>query len=312
LSARDSNGRRRDGRKAGGGGNVAVLGPRTSHAAPNHDEPLLDGAYISPRRTLGAELAYDLRILQVLARSNFKLKYAGSVLGYAWSLAKPMAYFAVLWVVFGRLFNSGIDRYPLYLLIGIVLNTFLVDAVSATLPSLVSSGPTIRRISFPPFVVPLATTLAAAMTFLANCVVVAIFLGLSRVGPGLDWLLVVPLMLELYLFVVAIALVASTLYVRFRDVGQIWEVLSSLLFFSAPIMYPIAILPHWAQRVVGFNPFVQLMQDTRSVLLGSDAAKDGVGAPVDNRLFPIGIVLGLLLVSLWLYRRESPRFAERA
>jgi ABC-2 type transport system permease protein len=150
------------------------------------------------------------------------------------------------------------------------------------------------------------------MTFLANCVVVAIFLGLSRVGPGLDWLLVVPLMLELYLFVVAIALVASTLYVRFRDVGQIWEVLSSLLFFSAPIMYPIAILPHWAQRVVGFNPFVQLMQDTRSVLLGSDAAKDGVGAPVDNRLFPIGIVLGLLLVSLWLYRRESPRFAERA
>ena len=110
--------------------------------------------------------------MQVLARAEFKLKYAGSVLGYVWSLAKPMAYFTVLWVVFRGVFNEGIHHYPLYLLIGIVLNTFLVDAVSATLPSLVSSGPTIRRISFPPLVIPLSTSLAAAMTFLVNCVVV--------------------------------------------------------------------------------------------------------------------------------------------
>src|SRR6201996_399933 len=136
----------------------------------------MDYTYIAPRATWRERLAYDARILQVLARAEFRLKYAGSILGYVWSLAKPMMYFAVLWVVFGSgVFNTGIKRYPLYLLIGIVLNTFLVDAVSAALPSIASSGPTLRRIAFPPIVIPVASTLATGMTFLANCVVVGIF-----------------------------------------------------------------------------------------------------------------------------------------
>src|SRR5215472_12754789 len=161
--------------------------------------------YSADRRTLREELAFGARLVGVLSRSEFKLKYAGSLLGYVWSLAKPLTYFTVLWVVFGTIFKSSIDRFPLYLLIGIVLNTFLIDAVSATLPSIVSKGPTIRRISFPPLLVPLATSLAAAMTFLANCVVVLVFLAVGRVQPGWDWLLLLPLLLELYLFVAAIA-----------------------------------------------------------------------------------------------------------
>jgi ABC-2 type transport system permease protein len=188
----------------------------------------------------------------------------------------------------------------------------VVDAVSATLPSIVWNAPTLRRVSFPPLVIPLASTLAAAMTFLANCVAVALFLAVSRTTPEPDWFLVVPLLLELYAFVLGLALVFSTLFVRFRDVGQIWEVAASLLFFSAPIMYPITILPLWAERLAGLNPFVQVMQDVRLVLLGNDASLAGVTARVDSRLIPIAIALGMLALGLVLHRRESPRFAERA
>src|SRR5262249_39844829 len=95
-----------------------------------------ESRYITARLTARERVAYDARIIGVLSRSEFKLKYAGSLLGYVWSLAKPLAYFTVLWVVFGSIFKSSIDRFPLYLLIGIVLNTFLIDAVSATLPSI--------------------------------------------------------------------------------------------------------------------------------------------------------------------------------
>jgi ABC-2 type transport system permease protein len=267
--------------------------------------------YIAPRATFGERLAYDVRVLSVLARSQFSLKYAGSVLGYLWSLAKPLMYFTVLWIVFGSLFKPGVERFPLYLLIGIVLYTFLADAITATLPSIVSSGPTIRRVAFPPLVIPLATSLATAMTFLANCVAVALFLAFERVEPEPNWLLLVPLLVELYLFVVALSLLASTLFVRFRDVGQIWEVGSSLLFFSSPIMYPVTILPGWAQRLVELNPFVQVLQDVRLVLLGSDVATGGVPARIDSRLFPIAIVVVLLVVGLLVHRRESPRFSER-
>jgi ABC-2 type transport system permease protein len=275
-------------------------------------DSVIQSTYTAPRATLRERLAYGARILQVLSRSEFRLKYAGSLLGYVWSLAKPLMYFTVLWIVFGNLFKLGVHRYPLYLLIGIVLYTFLADGVTAALPSIVSSGPTLRRISFPPIVIPLASTLASAMTFLANCAVVAVFLAVAQIQPSLDWLLLVPLLLELYAFVLALALLAATLYVRFRDVGHIWEVAVSLLFFSAPIMYPISILPEWAQRLAGFNPFVQVMQDVRSVLLGSEAASAGVTARVDTRLFPIAIAFAALAVALLVQRREAPRFAEHA
>ena len=270
------------------------------------------GSYLAPRGTLREQLAYDVRIVQVLSRAEFRLKYAGSVLGYVWSLAKPLMYFTVLWVVFAGLFEAGIDNYAVYLLIGIVLNTFLVDAVAATLPSIVSSGATIRRISFPSLVIPLSTSLAAAMTFAANCLVVAVFLAFSGIRPELDWLLLPPLLLELYVFILALALIAATYYVRFRDVAQIWDVAALLLFFTAPIMYPITILPDWAQRLDGFNPFVQVMQDVRAILLGPEAVEAGVTTRFDSRIFPILIAVGLLAVALRLHRRESPRFAERA
>ena len=84
------------------------------------------------------------------------------------------------------------------------------------------------------------------------------------------------------------------------------------LFFSAPIMYPITILPHWAQRLVELNPFVQVLQDVRSILLGSDLTTGGVPARVDSRLYPIAIAVVLLAIALLLHRRASPRFAERA
>lgn len=273
---------------------------------------MIEPTYIAPQVAFRDRFAYGARVIPVLSRSEFRLKYAGSLLGYVWSLAKPLMYFTVLWIVFGNLFEFGVHRYPLYLLIGIVLYTFLADAVTAALPSIVSSGPTLRRISFPPLVIPLSSTLASAMTFLANCVVVTVFLAVARIQPSLDWLLLVPLLLELYVFVLALALLAATLFVRFRDVGHIWEVAASLLFFSAPIMYPIAILPDWAQRLDGINPFVQVMQDVRSVLLGTDAATAGVAAQLDTRLIPIAIAFGALAVALLLHRREAPRFAERA
>jgi ABC-2 type transport system permease protein len=271
-----------------------------------------EARYIAPRATFRDRFAYDARILHVLSRSEFRLKYAGSLLGYVWSLAKPLMYFTVLWIVFGNLFKLGVHRYPLYLLIGIVLYTFLADAVTSALPSIVSSGPTLRRISFPPLVIPLASSLASAMTFLANCVAVAVFLAVGGVQPRLAWLLLVPLVLELYVFVLALALLAATLFVRFRDVGQIWEVASSLLFFSSPIMYPLTILPGWAQRFDGFNPFVQVMQDVRSVLLGPDATTAGVTVRLDTRLYPIAIALAALAIGLLVHRREAPRFAEHA
>ncbi len=266
--------------------------------------------YVAPQRPLRGRLAHYRRILGVLTRTEFKLKYAGSALGYAWSLFRPLLYFGVLWVVFSRLFKSTIPHFPLYLISGITLYTFLADAVSGALPSIVSRGGVLRRIAFPSLLIPLATTATALITLALNMTVaLAVFLA-SGIEPRPEWLLVIPLVVELYLFVLGLALICSTLNVWLRDVAQIWDVVVPLLLFSTPIMYPISILPPWAREATAFSPLAQVVQDTRDLLLGDDPRLAALFVSSESRVYPILIALAVLCVGLWLHRRKSPRFPE--
>jgi len=268
--------------------------------------------YFAPEASLRDRIARQLRILRVLAKTDFKFKYAGSVLGYVWSLGKPLVYFAVLWVVFQNIFKTTIDHFALYLIVGVVLWTFVADAVTATFPSLVTRGSILRRIAFPPIVIPVASTITALMSFGLNLIAVAVFLAANRIEPGLNWLLLVPLLVELYVFALALALIAATFYVRYRDVGQIWEVGATIMFFSAPIIYPVALLPEWVGNIIAFNPFVQVLQDVRRVVLGPDANAVQLLGSNGNHIAPLGVLAILVLLAVWSYRREAPRFAELA
>ena len=262
--------------------------------------------------TRTSRLGYYLRVLRVIAGVEFKLKYADSALGYVWSLAKPLSYFAVLWFVFGRLFDAGIENFALYLILGIVLYLFFVDACGMALTSIVYRGELLRRLAFPPIIVPLSVTVTGAITFLVNAVAVAVFVVTSGASPGLDWLLLVPLWLELYVFILGIGLILAGLFVRFRDIGPLWELAAQLLFFASPVMYPITLLPESAQRVLFVNPLVQVMQDVRRLVLDDAAhpiASDLLGGALGHAV-PVLVALAVLALGLALFRREAPRFAE--
>jgi ABC-2 type transport system permease protein len=261
-------------------------------------------------------LAYYLRVLRVVGVTQFKSKYAGAALGYVWSLAKPLAYFGVLWLVFAHLLRTANQtaHFTLFLLIGILLFTFFTDTVGVMLPSIVGGGSILRRLAFPPILVPLSASVGICITFLANLSAVVVFIALDRLAPEARWLLVIPLLLELYAFCLGVGLLFAALYVRFRDVGQIWELGSQLLFFASAIFYPIGILPLWAQRIAFVNPFVQVMQDTRHVILGVSGPNDISAADVygaGGRLIPLAVALLLLVGALAYFRRDARYFAER-
>jgi ABC-2 type transport system permease protein len=273
-----------------------------------------DGLFFDAPRRRHA-LTHQLRILRVVARVEFKLKYADSALGYVWSLVKPLSYFAVLWVVFGRFFKLGAVRdYPLYLLLGIVVYTFFVDAISIAMPSIVVRGDILRRLSFPRGVIPVSSTMTAAITFLVNACAVAVFAIVAQVHPHISWLLILPLLVELYGFILGLALILSALFVRFRDVGQVWELAATLLFYATPVMYPVEFLPRWAMPIIFVNPLVQTMQDLRAIIIGINQPYETITSIYGGsaaRLIPIGIAIAIFLFGLWFFRRESPRFAER-
>ena len=260
---------------------------------------------------------HRLRILQVIVLAEFKLKYAGSALGYAWSVIKPLSLFTVLYLIFGRIFKLGLVSpfYAVSLLIGIVLFTFFADATTQGMVSIVHRESLLRRMRFPRIMIPTAATLTAGLTFVVNLVVVSAFVAWKQIVPQLDWLLLVPLLLELYVFILGTALVLATLFVSLRDMGQVWELTSQLLFYFSPIVYPVTLLPLWAQKLEFLNPFTQILQDVRSLIFYEDLPTNSVTAPdvlVAGRLIPITIAFLVFALGVALFKRYEPWFAERS
>lgn len=251
----------------------------------------------------------------MIAGAEFKLKYADSALGYVWSVAKPMALFSVLYVVFGRFFKlgTGFEHYPIYLLIGIVLWTFFVDASTMTLTSLVQRGSLLRKLTFPRLIIPVSVTLTSCITLAVNMIPLVALLAWNRLAPRVEWVLLVPLLLELFAFTLGVSLILATLFVRFRDIGQLWELTTQLLFYGSPIIIPVGFLPPWSQPIAFLSPFVQIMQDVRAVLIEKTEVITASSrlSEVGGRLAPIAIAVATLLFGLYLFKRESPWFAER-
>lgn len=270
------------------------------------------------RADLRRRLRHNLRILHVIAAMDFKLKYAGSALGYVWSVIKPLSLFTVLYLVFGRVFDLGeISRYyPLSLLIGIVLFTFFGEATTLGMFSIVERGDLLRKMSFPRLIIPTSRTVGVAITFGVNLTVVAAFVAWNEITPRWNWILIPALLLELYVFTLGVALFLAALFVRLRDIAQVWELFLQLLFYATPILYPAGYLPTWAQKIIFLSPLTQVLQDVRSIILYDDLPPNRVTAAevlsgAGGRLLPIALAFATLLLGLAVFRRESPSFAER-
>jgi ABC-2 type transport system permease protein len=272
------------------------------------------GVWRSPR-TRGP--GHWLRVLQVIVLAEFKLKYAGSALGYVWSVAKPLTLFTALYLVFGKILKlEDISQfYAVSLLVGIVLFYFFSDATTQGMVSLVHRESLLRRMRFPRILIPTAATLTAGMTFLVNLVVVTGFIAWERIEPRLDWLLIVPLMLELYVFTLGVALMLATMYITLRDTGQVWELGAQLIFYVSPVLYPVHLLPTWGQQLTFLNPFTQIMQDIRVLVLYDDLPTNNITAPdvlgSFGRVYPIAIAFTVFGLGLLVFKRREAWFAER-
>lgn len=296
-------------------------GPMRSPSSSIASTAVLGTATAMPARArhtgtpLRASVGGHARIVFVIASAEFKLKYAGAALGYVWSLAKPLGLFGMLYLVFGHLFKlgGGIGHYPLYLLLGIVLFTYLSDATTIGMKSIVDRSSLISKLSFPRLIVPLSVTLCSAITLCVNLVAIVVLIAASRVVPGVKWLLLAPLLLELCLVALGVSLILSALYVRFRDVAPVWELVLQILFYASPIIYPVTLVPHWFASIAFLDPFVQIVQDARAIVVPSNAtitAASVYGSPL-GELLPLGVGLALLVGGYLFFRREEPYFAER-
>lgn len=249
-----------------------------------------------------------------LAITNFKLKYTGSILGYAWSLVKPFLLFGTTYIVFvgfllrGR--TSSSENFPVELLLGIVLWTFFADATVSCLTAIVANGHMLRKTYFPRWIPVLASTLSAALTLTINLtLVVLIGLPLGWYHLGLQTLALPGLIAELYLLAVGLGLSLSALFVFFRDLGHMWEILLQLLFYGSAIIFPFSLVPERFRVLVALNPVAQMVEDSRRALV-STAIPWSAQILGEVAVVPPLLVLAAVGIGALVFRRLSPRFAE--
>jgi ABC-2 type transport system permease protein len=255
-------------------------------------------------------------LLGEMIRTDFKLRYQSSALGYLWSVLKPLMLFAILYTVFTQFLRigRGVPNYPISLLLGIVLWSFFVDATTGAMKSIVGKGNLIRKINIPRYLIPVASISSAFINALLNLIVVFVFVLFANNTP-LSWmtLVVFPfLLLELILVAVATGFFLAALFVKFRDIEHIWDVVRQGLFYSIPIIYPLTIVSSVTiQKIIILNPLAQIIQDARSVITYGDALRinDLYSNPFVS-IVPIALIGLALLVSSLYFRKHSKNFAE--
>lgn len=256
----------------------------------------------------------NLNLTRELAVTAFKLKYTGSVLGYAWSLVKPLLIFGMTYLVFAVFLLKGrtsrSENFPVELLLGVVVWTFFADATISSVSAIAGNGHMIRKAYFPRWIPVVASTLSATMTLAVNMTLMfAVGIPLGWFQVGLHTLLLPLLFVELYFLVVGIALLLSALFVFYRDLGHVWEISLQLLFYGSAIVFPFTLLPARFRTLLAFNPMAQIVEDMRRgvVTTAIPWSTQILGAWAFVPFLAVLVIFGL---GFYVFRRLTPRFGE--
>jgi ABC-2 type transport system permease protein len=244
---------------------------------------------------------------------DFKLRYAGSVLSYGWAFIRPLALFGILYLVFSQVFRFGADipYYPALLVFNIVLFFYFTEAVGAAVGSVVANEPVVRKTQFPRAVIPLSVVLSATLTVLINLALTSVFFILSDVEARWTWLLFPLVLAAFFLISSCLGLLFSALFARFRDVSQAWTVISRILFYGAPILYPIEVVPENLRAFFVANPVAPLFIETRRIIFEPGAMSSAEAAGGTPALaISIGLFVGICVLGVWYFVRRAPRIAE--
>lgn len=255
-------------------------------------------------------------LLQELVITDFKLRYQGSVLGYLWSLLKPLLLFAILYVVFVKFlkFGGDIEHYPVYLLLGVVMWSFFIEATSQGMQAIVARGDLIRKINFPKYIIVISGTISALINLFLNLLVVLVFIIIN--GVDLHWssLWILLNIAELYVFSLAIAFLLGAMFVKYRDISHIWEVFLQGAFYATPILYPINMVivqSEFAAKMLMLNPVAQIVQDARFNIITDQTVT--IGRLIDNpwvAAIPYVIVSLSIVFATWYFKKSQKYFAE--
>jgi len=253
-----------------------------------------------------------VELVKELSLTDFKLKYQGSFLGYLWSLAKPLMLFAILYIVFTKFLRIGgnIPHYALYLLTGVVFWMFFAETTATSVTSIVAKGDLIRKIYFPRIVLVVSGAATSMLTFLLNFLAVMFFVLVNGVPVGFRALLLPIILIEFLILVVGVGFFLSSLFVKYRDITHIWEIVLQGAFYGTPILYPLTMVPAPYNKLLLLSPVAQIIQDARYLLISTDSATAFKLLPLKFVWIPYTLPIIIFLLGYQIFNRSAAKFAE--
>lgn len=259
---------------------------------------------VVPLARTPSRAAHLAGLVWTLVRTDFKTRYHGTVAGFVWALMKPLAMFLVLLGVFSFVFAADPD-YRLNLIVALFLWDFFAEGTKVGLQSLLAKGYLLTKARFPSWIVVVTSSANALVTLGAFSLVIVAFLALAGRPPSAAGLaLYAAYVAHFWLIVVGFSLAASVLFLRFRDLNQVWEVVSQAGFFVAPIIYPLDILPerfHW---------YLYLWPPTLVIQFARMALVEDQVPTLRAHVLLVAATAACLAVGVLVYRRHARRAAE--
>ncbi len=277
-------------------------------------EPSIQLREVPGPSALGGGRHRFFELLWLISTTEFKKTYFGTVLGYLWSLIRPLALFGVLLVVFTKVIRLGshVENYPVMLLFNLVVFGFFQEATGAAVNSVLAQEGIVRKTQFPRLVIPLAVVLNALFTLGLNLIAVFAFILIYGVDPTWTWLLLPVVLAPLLLLTGAIALLLSVANVRFRDVSIIWTVAATVLMYGTPIIYTIEFVPSNLKALFLANPLTPIFIQAREWIIAPNEAPNVVAAAggIVHLIPSMVLFVGICVFGIWAFFREAPRVAE--
>lgn len=257
-----------------------------------------------------------VELTRLLAATDFKLRFFDSVLGYLWTLLRPLLFFGVLYAVFSLVLDigEGVEFYPVLLLSGMVLFLYFSETTTNALRSVVDRQELVRKIHFPRIVIPLASSTTSLFFLGTNLVAVFIFMAFSGVEVRPSWLQLPLIVGVLVILATGVSMLISAVYVFVRDLDPIWNVVTQALFYITPVLFPIEIVqresPEAAELLL-LNPLAAIIQQFRHAMVDSAAptAAEAIGG-VGWLLVPGGLVAAAFVSGYLVFDRLAPRIAD--
>jgi ABC-2 type transport system permease protein len=260
------------------------------------------------------DLRRTVNLTWTLAYLEFRLKFFGSVLGYLWQIGRPLMLFGVYYVVFTQFvrLSADVKYYAPMLLAGIMLYQFFSETTAGAVPSVLNRENLVRKIHFPRIVIPLSVVVTSALNLAVNSVAIGVFMAAAGVPIRWNWLVMIPVLAMLFTFTTGLAMLLSALFVKYRDVQPIWDVVTTAMFYATPILYPIERVEiAWARELIMYNPLAVVVQQMRHSVFDPSApsAADAIGG-YPQLCVPIALTIALLFLGFWVFNRTAPEVAE--